>query len=66
MENVWSVLSSRVYDGPQPENKQELEERVFEAEDYMNSHLSENDKTLFSSLHSPFLSCVTRNGNKVS
>ena len=48
-ENMWSVLSSRVYDGPQPKNKQELEERVFEAVDHMNSHLSEYVKTLFSS-----------------
>ena len=65
IENVWSMLSSRVHDGPQPKNKQELEERVFEAVDHMNSHLSENVKTLFSSLHSRFL-YVTRNGNKVS
>ena len=63
-ENVWSMLSSRVYDGPQPKNKQELEERNFEAVDHKNSHLSENLKTLFSSLHSHFLSCLRRNGNK--
>ena len=65
-ENVCSMLNSRVYDGQQPKNKQELEERKFEAVDHMNSHLSEYVKTLFSSLHSRFLSRVTRNGNKVS
>ena len=31
IENVWSMLSSRVYAGPQPKKNQELEERVFEA-----------------------------------
>ena len=51
---------------PEPKNQQELEERVFEAVDHMNSHLSEYVKTLFSLLQSRFLSCVTRNGNKVS
>ena len=66
IENVWSMLSSRVYDGPPPKNKQELEERVFEALDHMNSHLSEYVRSLFSSLHSRFLSCVMKNGNKVS
>ena len=66
IENMWSMLSSRVYDGPQPKkNKQELEERVYEAVDHMSSHLSEYVETLFSSLHSRFL-YVTRNGNKVS
>ena len=65
IENVRSLLSSRVYDGLQPKNKQELEERVFEAVDHMNSHLSEYVKTLFSSLHSRFLLCVRRNGNIV-
>ena len=66
IENVWSMLSSRVYDGPQPKNKKELEKRVFEAIDHINSHLSEYAKTLCSSLHSRFLSCVTKNRNKVS
>ena len=41
IENVWSMLSLRVYDGPQPKNKQELEERVFKAVDHKKSHLSE-------------------------
>ena len=58
--NVWRLLSSRV------ENKKELKETVFEAVDHMNSHVSEYVKTLFSLLHSRFLSCVTRNGNNVS
>ena len=51
IENVWSMLSSKVYDGLQPKNKQELEARVFEAVDHLNSHLSEYVKTLFSSLY---------------
>ena len=66
IENVWSMLSSWVYDSQQPKNKQQLQQRVFEAVDHMNSHLSEYVKTLSSSLHSRFLSCVAGNGNKVS
>ena len=41
------MLSSRVYDVPQPKNKQELEERVFEAVVHMNSHLSEHVNVCF-------------------
>ena len=66
IENVWSMLNSKIYDDPQPKHRHDLEERVFEALDHMISHLSEYVKTLFSSLYSRFLSCVTRNGNKIA
>ena len=51
IENLWSMLSSQDHDGSQPKINQELEERVFEAVNYLNSQFSElNMLRLFSHL----------------
>ena len=46
IENVWSMLSDIVYDGPQPRNLKELEQRIIDGVSTINNENSEKIKKI--------------------
>ena len=65
MENAWSMLSNLVYDGPQPRNMKELENRIEKA--VMDLNLSCSDKLikLFDSMPVRIARIIEKKGNKI-
>ena len=62
IENVWGLISSRVYDCPQPTNLDDLCQKIVETVNYYNLHFKNYSKALSTSLIKSFLSVVTKTG----
>ena len=66
MENVWSMLSEAVYNGPQPKNRLELEQRVEEAVLDINLQGYEKLKRLCCSMPHRIALVLKKSGIKIS
>ena len=62
--NVWGLISSPVYDGPQPTSLDDLCQRSDEVVNYYNLHCKYYSEILYTSLNKLFLSVVTKKGTK--
>jgi hypothetical protein len=65
IENVWSAMSSLIYDGPQPRNVSELEERVNHAVSVINSQKKDYLLSLYESMVDRSIDVIKSNGRKV-
>ena len=65
IENVWSMLSSHVYDGPQPRNLAELEQRIYSAVDHLNSEKKGTILHLYDSMINRICDILKSDGKKI-
>lgn len=63
MENVWAMLSSIVYDGPQPRTLRELEDLVDKAVNQVNTHEKAKLQKLYESIPRRIASVLYKKGN---
>ena len=61
-ENVWKLLSERVYDGPSYKNTEELWEGIKKAEEYININKRDVLKNLVDGMNSRLIKVIEKGG----
>jgi len=63
MENIWKMLSDIIYSGIQPRNKKELQKKLFEAVDVINSDKRDISKNLYINFRERLTKVLLTKGN---
>lgn len=63
VEDIWKILSDKVYDGPQFSNKRDLEHKIRLCVDEINKNERASIMNLYSSMRSRLLKVIVRKGN---
>ena len=66
VENVWKMLSDRVYDGPSYKNAEELWNSIKNAEEYLNINKQEVLKNLIDGMTSRLVKVLEKRGSIIN
>ena len=66
IENAFGMVAEKVYDGPQPKNKVELEQLIDDAVKSININDSEKLKNIYNSIPKRICTVLSKSGQKIN